>query len=434
MFLFILGRQPEIGTAELAAVFGRENIREISRNIVAVSEEKILATAVSGAKDLSDREKQNLVFDRLGSVVKIARVFAKIADNKDLKLTTFADEISRKFSENGGKITLGFSSETRDLSPRNLDEISLQVRKNLAAQDITFREIFREKGENKLNSASVFHNKLTGESLRKAEVIFADFNHEFLLAETVFVQNITSYTFRDRSRPKRDAKVGMLPPKLAQTIINLAVGQDDMRGKILLDAFVGTGVILQEAALMGMRVYGSDIEPRMIDYTRENLDWVSRKFGREFALSGAERDFQRLLEVGSATEMKWSFSDENSIDSATKKDKVFPDFVAGETYLGRAYATEPSAENLRENIGNVNKILTEFLKNLRGQATAKTGICLAVPAWFIAKNGREKTVHLPLLKELENMGFSRSFEGLVYHREGQIVGRELLVLRKGKNK
>ena len=270
MFLFILGRQPEIGTAELAAVFGRENIREISRNIAAVSEEKILATAVSGAKDLSDREKQNLVFDRLGSVVKIARVFAKIADNKDLKLTTFADEISRKFSENGGKITLGFSSETRDLSPRNLDEISLQVRKNLAAQDITFREIFREKGENKLNSASVFHNKLTGESLRKAEVIFADFNHEFLLAETVFVQNITSYTFRDRSRPKRDAKVGMLPPKLAQTIINLAVGQDDMRGKILLDAFVGTGVILQEAALMGMRVYGSDIEPRMIDYTREN--------------------------------------------------------------------------------------------------------------------------------------------------------------------
>jgi tRNA (guanine10-N2)-dimethyltransferase len=195
----------------------------------------------------------------------------------------------------------------------------------------------------------------------------------------------------------------------------------------LLDPFCGTGVILQEAALMGFRVYGTDIEPRMIDYTRENLGWVSRKFGREFREISAERDFARKLETVSATEAKWDFEGK------------FPDFVAGETYLGRAYASEPSAENLRENIGNVNKILTEFLRNLRNQADEKTGICLAVPAWFV----HGKTLHLPLLKDLESLGFLRSsfgsfadekyrqtFPGLVYHRENQIVGRELLVLRK----
>jgi 2-polyprenyl-3-methyl-5-hydroxy-6-metoxy-1,4-benzoquinol methylase len=465
MFLFILGRQPEIGFAELAAVFGRENVREISdslrggavRNLAMVDEISVVRAAERRGfsrnllGESADAKAINLLFSQLGSVVKVARVFAKIADSRELKLTDFADEISRNFGADGGKITLGFSSETREISAGNLDVVARKVRENLAKNGASFREIFRDRGEEKLNSASVFHNKLTGESSRKAEVIFVKNagekfakndagisrkNDEFLLAKTVYVQDITSYTFRDRSRPKRDAKVGMLPPKLAQTIINLATENREIRGKILLDAFVGTGVILQEFALMGGAVYGTDIEPRMVEFTDEKLAFVSRKFGREFREIGADRDFARKLEVGSATEMKWNFagaefakSDEKVRDNSAP---IFPDFVAGETYLGRAYATEPSAENLRENIGNVNKILTEFLRNLRDQASAETGVCLAVPAWFISRNGREKTLYLPLLKELESLGFQRKIgtENLVYRREGQIVGRELVVLTK----
>ena len=462
MFLFVLGRQPEIGFAELAAVFGAENVVSVSRNVAAVS--AIFA--------------KNFRFERLGSVVKVAEVFAKIPDNSELKLADFSRKIVEEFASENGKLTLGFSSETRDISARNLDEISARIREETRG---SFREVLRERGEEKLNSASVFHNKLTGESSRKAEIIFAKTTRkiaeifrenseqnpeektsagfDFLLAKTLFVQNITSYTFRDRGRPKRDAKVGMLPPKLAQTIVNFATENRETEGRILLDAFVGTGVILQEAALLGMEVYGTDIELRMIDYTRENLAWVSRKFGREFREIGAPRDFARKLEVGSATEMKWDFrgaengenvrenaeknfaktrenfakndekfakSSENSFAKTKEKNVIFPDFVAGETYLGRAYATAPSAENLRENIGNVNKILTEFLRNLRKQANENTGICLAVPAWFV----RGKTLHLPLLRELENLGFLRKFSGLIYHREDQIVGRELLVLKK----
>jgi len=57
-------------------------------------------------------------------------------------------------------------------------------------------------------------------------------------------------------------------------------------------------------------------------------------------------------------------------------------------------------------------------------------LCLAVPAWQTGRNFK----HLPLLDQLTDMGYNRvSFvhaggNDLIYHREGQIVGRELVTL------
>ena len=63
------------------------------------------------------------------------------------------------------------------------------------------------------------------------------------------------------------------------------------RNALLLDPFCGTGVVLQEALLMGYDVYGTDLEPRMIDYSGANLDWLSERFdlsGREMRLEAGE--------------------------------------------------------------------------------------------------------------------------------------------------
>ena len=100
---------------------------------------------------------------------------------------------------------------------------------------------------------------------------------KIIIARTKKVQDITDYTDRDRNRPKRDAYVGMLPPKLAQIIINLASGNNQIAGKRLLDPFCGTGVIPQEALLMGFDVYGTDIEQKMIDYSQINIEWLKSR-------------------------------------------------------------------------------------------------------------------------------------------------------------
>src|SRR6185503_16098722 len=104
-----------------------------------------------------------------------------------------------------------------------------------------------------------------------------------LLAQTLFVQDIEAYGARDQARPARDARVGMLPPKLAQIILNLSAGPlrpaaPQLERLRILDPFCGTGVILQEALLMGYSVLGTDIEPRMADYSKRNLRWLYEKF------------------------------------------------------------------------------------------------------------------------------------------------------------
>jgi tRNA (guanine10-N2)-dimethyltransferase len=232
------------------------------------------------------------------------------------------------------------------------------------------------------------------------------------------VQDINAYARRDQNRPKRDARVGMLPPKLAQTIVNLATGPIDPKyGAVVLDPFCGTGVVLQEAALMGFDIYGTDIEPRMIEYTDQNLAWLQDHLAQHITVHGQDKRYYRL-EVGDATEHAWTPP---------------PSIVASETYLGRPLSSWPNADTLREIIGTCNVIIEKFLRNLAEQTQPGLRLCLAVPAWH-APNG--KIHHLPLIDHLEKIGYNRyRFEhvrdaDLVYYRPGQIVGRELLVITR----
>jgi tRNA (guanine10-N2)-dimethyltransferase len=222
------------------------------------------------------------------------------------------------------------------------------------------------------------------------------------------VQDIDAYAARDQARPKRDAKVGMLPPKLAQTIVNLATGNSD-KEVTLLDPFCGTGVVLQEALLMDYGAVGTDLEPRMVDYSQANLDWLQQRWHLPRG--------KFSLEVGDATNHHWQ-----PFDS-----------VAAETYLGRPFSSLPDAQTLSQVIRDVDTIHRKFLRNLASQTKPGFRACLAVPAWHVAGNSVK---HLPTLDSLQEMGYTRmSFvharnEDLVYHRPGQIVGRELVVITR----
>jgi tRNA (guanine10-N2)-dimethyltransferase len=230
-----------------------------------------------------------------------------------------------------------------------------------------------------------------------------------IIARTTGVQDITSYTRRDRGRPKRDARVGMLPPKLAQIIINLAAASTAPGDKTVLDPFCGTGVVLQEAMLMGFNVYGTDLEKRMIDYSYANLEWLRDTLHVSQPTA--------LLKPGDATSHTWG-------------ERV--DFVASETYLGRPFTSAPNPEVLAKTISECNAILKKFLQNMHGQLQPGARLCLAIPAWQVSPG---KFKHLPLIDQIEDLGYNRlSFEhtrseDLLYYRADQIVARQLLVLQ-----
>lgn len=68
-----------------------------------------------------------------------------------------------------------------------------------------------------------------------------------------------------RKRPYMTSSA--LPTKLARAIVNLIADPSDR----LVDPCCGTGTIVLEAAHMGMRVVGNDINPKMVKATQANL-------------------------------------------------------------------------------------------------------------------------------------------------------------------
>lgn len=393
----ILGRQPAIGLAELESLYGSSAVTPVGKHAAGI-----------------DLPVSEIDFARLGGSTRLANVLGEVPSTNwklvEKTLTALARSSALGLPASG-KFHLGLSAIGFDISPAKLGATGLTLKKVIRSRhDGSVRLAPNVTAE--LSTAQVFHNHLTSDS--GCELLIIAQGNTTVVARTVTVQDIDSYTLRDRGRPRRDARVGMLPPKLAQIIINLATGgTDDQRPTIndqrcVLDPFCGTGVILQEALLMGYDAYGTDLEPRMISYSRSNLEWLREEFPR--LTSRVSR-----LEAGDATTHQW---------------EPAPDLVACETYLGRPFTDRPAPDVLAQTITDVNLIIKKFLRNVRTQLKPGTRLCVAVPAWFVGHD----TKHLPVISTLGELGYKRiTFEhtldqDLIYHREDQIVGRELLVL------
>ena len=401
----ILGRQPALGLAELESLYGGDAVSDIAPGIAGLI--------------LDIREVD---FARLGGSTRLAAVIGEVPSSswKQVEKALIGLAKSTAFAlSTSGKFHLGLSAYGFDVSPTKINALGLTLKKVLRARhDGSVRLVPNTTAE--LSTAQVFHSHLTDE--HGAELLIINCQNKTIIARTTAVQDIDGYTLRDRGRPKRDARVGMLPPKLAQIIVNLASGEiqrhesrDMSQEKItVLDPFCGTGVVLQEALLMGYSAYGTDLEPRMIAYSEANLDWLASKF----------KIPDSTLEVGDATNHQWQIS-----KFQTPNSKIV---VACETYLGRPFTERPSSAIFAQPIREVNLILKRFLQNIQPQLPQGSRLCLAVPCWF---DGREQK-HLPFLEHISGMGFERvafqraSNEDLIYHREGQIVGRELVTLRR----
>ncbi len=388
----ILGRQPALGLAELESLYGADTVTPLLPYAAGVS-----------------LEPSDIEFKRLGGSTRLARVLTVIPSTNWKVIEKYLIKEVPKHLQYlpEGKLQLGLSVYGLEISVGKLGATGLTLKKVIRTAGRSVRLV--PNNELELNTAQVLHNKLTGKT--GWELLLIKHGSETILAQTTAVQDIDSYTLRDRGRPKRDARVGMLPPKLAQTIINLATSSRTPSPDLtVLDPFCGTGVVLQEATLMGFAAAGTDLEQRMIDYSRQNIDWLGETFAVSLTVN--------LLEAGDATTHQWT----NPLDA-----------VAAETYLGRPFTAQPTRELVEQTVSEVNLILKKFLRNIQPQLASGTRLCLAVPAWQLRPH---EFRHLPLVDSLEEMGYNREkFEHvldseLLYYREDQVVARQLLVLTR----
>lgn len=382
--VFILGRQPALSLAELESVYGAPAVTPIGLQAALV-----------------DISPDDIDFDQLGGSIKLCRVLNFIESTQwhDMEKYLIKTVPNHLQYLPEGKMQLGLSAYGLDANIKQLLASGLKLKKVIKAAGRSVRLIPNKTPA--LGSAQVIHNHLTGPL--GWELVFIKDGKRTILAQTVQEQDIEAYGARDQQRPKRDARVGMLPPKLAQIIINLS---QPTSGAKILDPFCGSGVILQEALLMGHDVIGSDLSPKMVDYAIANMEWLLSHYRN---ISGSF-----TVEAGDATLATW---------------QPF-DTVAAETYLGEPLKQLPPDPVLQRIANEVNDMHEKFLSNLAKQITSGTRLCLAVPAWKLPSGFK----HLPLLDHLEKLGYNRvSFvhannEDLVYHRESQIVARELVIL------
>jgi tRNA G10 N-methylase Trm11 len=395
--LIIHGRQPALGRAELESLYGSEKLRP-----------------AGDMASLLNLDPASINFNRMGGALKLAKVLTILDTTNWGKIQHFVKQALpvNLSSLPEGKLRLGLSSYGLNITSNRMQATGLELKKIIKTSGRSVRYV--PNMETSLNSAQVLHNKLTGDLGR--ELIFVRDGDKTIVAQTMAVQDIENYASRDQKRPYRDARIGMLPPKLAQIIVNLSVGSNPPDyGTVILDPFCGTGVILQEASLMGYDIAGSDLDARMVEYSDANLIWL-KGLNANLITHNSDGRYYRLHQAD-ATDYQW---------------QPMANFIASEIYLGRPFSNQPDLSSLEKVIKDCDTITTKFLKNVYRQTQPGFRLCLAVPAW----KSKKGFIHLPTLEKLSHLGYNRlSFvhadnKDLIYHRPGQVVGRELVVLER----
>ncbi|MBW7954189.1 hypothetical protein H3C61_00015 [Candidatus Gracilibacteria bacterium] len=393
MFGFELGREFKLSIAEILSAFKNKEVFFVNKKILilsGISKDEIL-------------EKSKF----LGGTIKIFEILGSknTSENhkKDIEEIFLNDFGIEKYI---GKFNYGVnifgntSLKTDDL---------LKVSKN-AVKSFGLNPRFLNHDKKNLSSIVIIK-----EALIKKET---DFNFLFVedklfFGKTIFVQDIYSYSNRDYSK-SRDMNVGMLPPKLAQMMINL--GNNFLKKDLVIyDPFVGLGTVLIESVYMGNKlVFGSDKSESMVSSSTKNLEKLLKNFKFDFKI------------------IKQNAKYINEVDFL---DKV--DLIVSEGFLGEIM----TKNNISiERIDRSKKILIDlyisFFENLK-KVNYKNNIVISFPFWDIKGKYLFFDEVYDIIKKdflvinlLENNTFQSTKEGsLLYKRDSQLVGREIFLLK-----
>ncbi len=399
--IFILGREPQLSLAEIN--------NRLAADGVAVNWLSVDRWSAYLAADLPDN-----FFDNLAGSIKQADYLVSLP-NEPKAIGNFLQEFMLAAAKDS--YIFGFSWYGRR-SPDWLRNLGLNIKKYFKNQGQRSRLVVGRDSD--LSSVIVEKNKLLPP--KGFDFIFLpQVDGRVMIGQTVKVQDFAAWSNRDYGRPARQAKVGMLPPKLARLMVNLALTNQPIKQSIL-DPFCGSGTVLQEAAVIGCQdLWGSDLDARGVDRTGTNLKWLKQAVpGKSFVWNLQAVDVRQL-------------------DSFIKQKKF--DVIVTEPYLGPPLNGQESAADLKIIQKELGDFYRAFLKNLH-QALKQDGRLVMV--WPALRFKNEGYLFLDLLKQLKQIGFRAvnllpklapadwltNRGSYLYQRPDQKVIREIWVLEK----
>lgn len=176
MFIAILGRQPQLGIAEIERVYGSKNVSVFSRETVKFN------------ADIFD-------IQRFGGVMKAGKIAIEIPSERwsDIHQAILKHYID-KWSSYDGKITLGISVYDMRVDKRDIQKTGIILKQKLKNSGASLRIVPNQ--DIALTTATSHHNKL-GLSDNKVELIIVrGDNKSVIVAESTGSQNITAYANR----------------------------------------------------------------------------------------------------------------------------------------------------------------------------------------------------------------------------------------------
>ncbi len=396
-YFFVLGNNPTLSIAEITSVFSGSPEIISNQLFILDSQENIQALEV---------------IKRLGGTIKIGIIDSQ-ADKRDYRKILKNILLMIKKKEIIGKFKFGISCyDVKTIKEKGL---GLDIKRSLQEEGINCRWV--TSSEATLSSVVVKQNNLIDKGL---EIILIETNNKILIGQTLAVQPFKELSFRDYGRPARDDLSGMIPPKLAQIMINLANINPD---ETILDPFCGSGTILTEAMLMGYKnLIGSDVSEKAINDTKININWIKNNFCP--------------LDKRGWGDFSFFHSSINDLSKYVQLESI--DAIITEPYLGPQRGKIEIKQVLKELNNLYNKALIEFDKILKSDGC----IVMIWPIFCL----HQKQNHLnpllnnfkiinPLPLELFNNKKIKLTDRntIIYGRPNQIVWREIVILKKEKN-
>ncbi|MDD2917213.1 MAG: hypothetical protein PHH70_05195 [Candidatus Gracilibacteria bacterium] len=396
MFVFILGREFRLSLAEIYSLFPGA-IFEFANEQIAI------LSGVSEGEVCAH-------FAHMGGTIKVIKILDEVKDAPDFM--TAAKEYLFEV-ERTNKVPFAVAAYGE-----KLDNFAtgLRIKKFLkSCEDKSFRLVNKEPKN--INSA-VYKKEHLAES--NTEMNYIKAGKISYMGITIAYQDVDAYAARDMDKT-RDMGVGMLPPKLAQTMINL-VGAQSEYCTAIYDPFCGLGTVLIESAYMGYdTVYGSDVSAVMVSAANKSMG--------EFAVKN-DIDIDGLIFEADASKIATTIPE--SMNTKTTS-------IVTEGYLGDIMGTKTvTPDKIAEQCRKLARIYDSMFRDLRTIGWRGT-IVICFPFW----DNRGKDVFFEdILAIIDRYGFERKellgedipfratvHGSLLYRRPGQTVGREIYKLQ-----
>ena len=288
------------------------------------------------------------------------------------------------------------------------ERLALQVKRELKLRSLTLRYLPSRSGV-----AGVFHENL---DLNRFDLVHPGLELTVIpegkglwLGVTLTVQDIEEYSRRDFGIPVPDPTSGMLPPKLAQIMINLGIS-GTQEGSVLYDPFCGNGRIVLEAVSMGLAAFGSDSVPEKVAASQANLKWLHGERSQEaFWQADATQpaSVEALRQHAGGGEVR----------------------IIAEPYLGRPLRSPLQASGVSAWMRELGELYVKFFETWKSSDVES--MLIVFPSARQAKGGEASLLDF-LFDRLVQIGYAPK-RLAQYARPDAIVARDLVQLTKSSS-